>query len=58
MATIASLGRLLSLAAFHCPAGTSRFTVKGPLAAKALTQKKRVKRLKRPVLNRDFMGIL
>jgi hypothetical protein len=58
MATVAPLGRFLSLAAVHCPEGTSTFTVKGPLAAEELLQKKRVKRLKRLVLKRDFMWIL
>jgi hypothetical protein len=45
----------MSLAAFHCPEGTSTFTVIGPLAAKALTQRRRLKRLKRTVLKRDFI---
>jgi len=30
--------------------------VMGPLAAKALAHKKAMKRLKQPVLNRNFMG--
>jgi hypothetical protein len=55
---MASLGRFLSLAAFHWPEGTSTFTVKGPLAAKAAAQRKRLKKLKRPVLKRHFIEIL